>query len=293
MTSKLVDLLMVDQPRIAELVRGFSLEASSHDEKSMARVSDVIPKGSDVYLPWIPGDTYHPIADAAVRLSRSGLNPVPHIAARRLRTREELQDYLLHVSERAAVRKVLIIAGDDDRTVGPFSSSLDILETGLLERNGITHVGFGGHPEGHPRVSDAIMFPALINKLERARERGIVPYITTQFCFEPDPIVTYVRRVRSIDPDVEIRIGLAGPATFTTLTKFALRCGIGNSMRALTSRGASLTRLLTESNPGQLIGALAHIVDHTPSLRPIAYHFFPFGGIERLTLWLNEQKRTT
>jgi len=33
--------------------------------------------------------------------------------------------------------------------------------------------------------------------------------------------------------DLPVIVGLAGPATPATLTKFALRCGIGNSMRAL------------------------------------------------------------
>ncbi|NIR59867.1 MAG: 5,10-methylenetetrahydrofolate reductase, partial [Gammaproteobacteria bacterium] len=42
--------------------------------------------------------------------------------------------------------------------------SLDVLRTGLLERNGIRRIGIGGHPEGHPRIAGSRLRQALRDK---------------------------------------------------------------------------------------------------------------------------------
>jgi hypothetical protein len=67
--------------------------------------------------------------------------------------------------------------------------------------------------------------------------------VVTQFCFEPEPVVEWLQRFET-EFDAPVRIGLAGPATPATLLKFALRCGVGNSVRALQSQAARFTRLL-------------------------------------------------
>ena len=51
-------------------------------------------------------------------------------------------------------------------------------------------------------------------------------------------------------------VGLAGPATPATLMKFALRCGIGNSMRAVRSQMGRFGRLLTDTGPDEVMRGL-------------------------------------
>ena len=41
-----------------------------------------------------------------------------------------------------------------------------------------------------------------------------------------------------------IRVGLAGPAGLITLARYAVRCGIGNSLRVLTEK-PSFAKLLS------------------------------------------------
>ena len=53
-----------------------------------------------------------------------------------------------------------------------------------------------------------------------------------------------------------VTVGLAGPATPATLTKFALRCGIGNSMRALRGQIGRYGRLLVDTGPDEVMRAL-------------------------------------
>ena len=50
----------------------------------------------------------------------------------------------------AGVDEVLIIGGGVDQPVGAFDNSLQVLETGLLQKHGIRRVGVAGHPEGSP-----------------------------------------------------------------------------------------------------------------------------------------------
>jgi methylenetetrahydrofolate reductase (NADPH) len=78
-----------------------------------------------------------------------------------------------------------------------------------------------------------------------------------------------------------VHVGLAGPAKLPTLLKYAVSCGVGNSLRALR-RNTSFGKLLTESGPEPILTALAQ------ARPPIAHlHLFPFGGIKRTAEWIN------
>ena len=60
--------------------------------------------------------------------------------------------------------------------------------------------------------------------------------VVTQFCFESAPILQWIGELDNRGIDLPVIVGLAGPATPATLTKFALRCGIGNSIRAVRTQ---------------------------------------------------------
>ena len=89
----------------------------------------------------------------------------------------------------------------------------------------------------------------------RAR-RGIRVDVVTQFCFESAPILQWLGELDARGIDLPVIVGLAGPATPATLTKFALRCGIGNSMRALRGQIGRFGRLLTDAGPDDVMRGL-------------------------------------
>jgi methylenetetrahydrofolate reductase (NADPH) len=271
--------------QLRSLLTGFSIEASSGDAAIEAAAAHLAP-GSDVYVNWLPGDNHHRSVAAAATLRRNGLNPVPHVAARYLTGVTQLQDFLARLAGEAGVQQVLTIAGDRDRPFGPFESSLQVLETGLLEKYRIAKVGIAGYPEGNPRISTQALATAMAAKLARAREVGISPYIVTQFCFEAQPIIDWTRRLRAEGVSAPIHVGLAGPAGLATLMKFALRCGVGNSIRALSLRGPAIARLLTEAGPERVIEDLARAVADEPALGFARVHFFSFGGFTRTADWV-------
>lgn len=271
----------------AALLRGYSIEVAPRDAHGLAAAAEHLAPGSDVYLPWIQGQTHHCTVAAAQALRRTGLNPVPHVAARHLASFTQLADFLARLAGEAGVRQALVIGGDRDRPVGTFESALQLLETGLFARHGFARLGFACYPEGHPRVATESLDQALRAKLARAAADGLDAYLVSQFCFEAAPLLALLGRLRGEGIAAPLRVGLAGPASLTTLMKFALRCGVGNSVRALSLRGASIARLLTEADPGPVLRDIAPEAA-SESLGIEGVHFFAFGGVARTAAWAGE-----
>ena len=114
------------------------------------------------------------------------MEPVPHIVARRTESASFLDGYLARFVGEAGVTRVLVVAGDIPQGIGEFSSALQILEGGFLEKHGIRKVGVAGHPEGHKDVSDPALRDAIVRKNAYADKTGADVQIVTQFVFLPD-----------------------------------------------------------------------------------------------------------
>jgi methylenetetrahydrofolate reductase (NADPH) len=269
-----------ERRNIQAFLVGTSLELSSRDPAEIDACADLLEPGTAVYISMPPGQTYHGIVALATRLKRAGFRPVPHFAARRIASRAALDEYLARAAGEASVDSALVIAGDSDRASGPFESSLGLLETGLFQRHGITHVGVAGYPEGHPRIAASALDAALAAKKDLARRAGIDLQVVTQFCFESEPILAWAVKVKG--HGLPVRVGLSGPASLPRLLRFAMLCGIGNSVRALKARPQAITRLLVEAGPEAVVRDIAR-----PGGAPIAgVHFFCFGGLMRTARWL-------
>jgi methylenetetrahydrofolate reductase (NADPH) len=273
---------------IIGLVRGCSVESAARDAAIAETCNAALAPGTSVYMTALPGDTVAAKLRGAVQLRRAGLNPVPHVSARHLQSRAQLDELLSGLAGEAAVEELLVIGGDADRPAGPFVSSLELIQSGLFEAHGIRRVGIAGYPEGHPRIAEAVLAQARAAKIERLRQAGIAPRIVTQFCFEAAPILAWLSRFREGGGEVPVHIGLAGPASVATLLKFAVRCGIGTSLRALR-RGAFRTRLLADAGPEPIIRALA--AADVAGMGCAGLHFFTFGGIARTSLWIRAVSR--
>ena len=272
--------------RLSALLPSASVEISSHGHQ-LARLREHFAPGTEVTITFLPGDNCGANVETAAALRRAGFVPVPHIAARELASREVLNDFVARLRSEADVRRVLLIAGDVAAAKGPFRSSRDIAATGLLEAHGISRVSIAGHPEGHPYLDPAATFRGLAAWRDWAGEANIGVDIVTQFCFEAAPILHLLGELRARDIRLPVIIGLAGPATPATLTKFALRCGIGNSMRALRGQIGRYGRLLVDAGPDQVMQGLeAAPCEVTASIT--GFHLFPFGGLRKAHNWLRD-----
>jgi methylenetetrahydrofolate reductase (NADPH) len=269
---------------ITALLSSASVEVSSRGHQ-LQELRDNFQPGTDVTVTFLPGDNYRHNVDTAVALRRAGYNPVPHIAAREMATREALDDFLTRARGEADVSRILLIAGDAALARGPFRSSFDICRSGLIEARGISSVSVAGHPEGHPYLADANAFTALQAWRDWGRETKIHVDVLTQFCFESAPILRWIGELDARGIDLPVIVGLAGPATPATLMKFALRCGVGNSMRSLRGQIGRFGRLLTDTGPDDVLRGLRS-APPSATASIAGFHFFPFGGLRKTGEWL-------
>src|SRR5881227_3207045 len=111
--------------RLATLLSSASVEISSRGHQ-VAELRDHFAAGTDVTITFLPGDHYRHNVETATALRRAGFNPVPHIAAREMASREALDDFLARARDEADVSRILLIAGDVAAARGPFKSTGDV-----------------------------------------------------------------------------------------------------------------------------------------------------------------------
>jgi methylenetetrahydrofolate reductase (NADPH) len=266
-----------------------SLEVSNRRAEDVDRCLTLLRPGTRVFVAFGPKDSWSESLATATRLRQGGLNPVPHIAARGFRSLRELDGVIQRLRDEARVDTIFLIGGDLAHPTGPFSSAIDVLEMGLLAKHGMRGLGLAGYPEGHPHIADDVLSVALARKLELAAQQRLDAFVVTQFAFDAAPIAAWLRRYRELGLSAPVRIGVAGPASISTLVKFGLRCGVGASLRALTARGGSFVRLARQATPDSVLDGLAKLsaVDAAPAE---GIHFFTFGGVPRLVRWLNNRR---
>ena len=248
----------------------FSLEATRPGPAEIAALAGILKPGTPVFLTAVPTIDSGELVAAAAGLRKFGLEPVAHIAARRLASAGQLNDLLAGLRNEADMRRLLVIGGDVDSS-GPFADALAVIQKGRLREAGIEEIGIGGYPEGHPRIAAERLETALDQKIAAARAAGLGVSIVSQFSFSGEHILAWLQRLRACGITVPVKIGLAGPASVTGLLRYAKRCGVSASLRGLMSGiGASL---IGHAGPDLIIEALAAAGDLNA-----APHYFSFGG---------------
>jgi methylenetetrahydrofolate reductase (NADPH) len=265
------------------LLSSASVEISSRGHQ-LGELRDHFPAGTDVTITFLPGDNYRHNVETAANLRRAGFNAVPHVAAREMPSREALDDFLARLKGEADVTRILLIAGDVAVAKGPFKSSHDARVSGLIEARGMARVSVAGYPEGHPYLGLAATFSGLEAWRDWGKQTDLRVDVVTQFCFESAPILGFIGELDARGAGLPVIVGLAGPASLATLTKFALRCGIGNSIRSLRSQIGRFGRLLTDAGPDDVMRGLQSAPDAaTASIS--GFHLFPFGGLHKAAEW--------
>ncbi len=271
---------------IARFLRHCSLEVTPVGAKKIGNFANVLHAGTKVYITFLADSDFGDTVRTAIRLRREGMNPVPHIAARSIPSRSYLEQILKALQAEASVEEVLVIAGSINKPVGEFDSSMPLLETGLLQKYGISRIGVAGHPEGCPDISPEELKKVLLQKNAYARRHAIEMHITTQFCFAATPVIEWDRKIRQEGNELPIHIGIPGLATIKTLLGHAKACGVGPSMRVLTRQSGNMARLMTTRMPDRLVRELAVYTANNTDSGIKQCHLYPFGGLEKSVAWL-------
>ena len=266
------------------LVQDASLEISSLEMGEFAEARDFLRRGQRIYVSHLPRQTWDQTIDICARIASAGLDPIPHIPVRLLSDEADLRA-VLGAAFDAGVREPLLLAGDYAQPRGKLGNVLATLQGDALPACGFRRVSFAGHPEGHPAVAARVIQQAQVDKWRRASELGLQTTFVTQFFFAASPFTQWACELRSAGVGARLVAGLAGPAGITKLLRLARRCGVGPSLRALTSRPSAMLSLLADHDPDALVRELALDWQRFTGLFD-GIHLFSLGGFLRTASWL-------
>lgn len=286
--------LAVAQPaslraQLVRFARRASIEITPDDAALLPQLVAVLPAGTTVYVAHTPKLGLDDVVRFAVRVQQAGFKASAHIVARALRSEARLRDALRELGQ-AGCDRILLVAGDYATPAGPYSSTIEVLESGATMSAGITTVAVAGHPEGNPAISDAALWSALEAKQSFAAQTGTDVYVLTQFGFKPDAVIDWCSGLRQRGITLPVHAGLAGPTPLSKLIRYAMRCGIGASLRVLTAKSGGLMNLANmakvTATPDEMLVGLVRGMDVLPAGTLVQPHFFSFGGCVETARWL-------
>ena len=266
-----------------------SIEMGAHRPEDAVRIAELLPAGTLVYVNHLPRHSLDDTLRGLIAVRAAGLEPVPHVAARRVGSRPELQKFIERAVGEAGIEKMLVLGGDLDKPVGPYSDAASMIKDNVLTHTGIRELGLAGYPEGHARIPLGMLQQSLSDKIAITRAQGLGCYIVTQFSFAPSRVVEYCAGLARRAPDVAVYVGIAGPTNPARLLKYAQTCGVSASFRALQAAGMGAVRLFTHTDPADQLIAVASHTAGGATTNVVGIHLFSFGGIEPTAQWINRQ----
>lgn len=271
--------------RLVSFLRAASVEITPSEEKHLPALRALLPAGCAIYISHVPSATLAQVIKAALAVQAAGFQATPHLVARRINYPQTLRTALAELVAHG-VEQVLLVAGDTEHAAGEFESTLDVFDSGLIEKSGIKRIGVAGYPEGQRGIGHAMLGSALKMKQAFADRSGLPMFIVTQFGFNGNAVRDWEPELARIDVRLPILAGIAGPTPLSKLIKFAMRCGIGASLRTVM-RNLSAVSGVAElaTTPEQHLMRLMQLPGAT---RVIAPHFFCFGGVLETAQWISQ-----
>jgi methylenetetrahydrofolate reductase (NADPH) len=273
---------------IAELILNSSIEVTSLDHDKIQQAVKLLPRKTCVYLPSLPNQKLMSKLGGIATLRNAGFTPVPHIAARRLASRAELQAFLDRAVQDYGVDQVLLVGGDLPQATGPYHEAAMILKDGILADSGIRLVGLPAFPEGHPKVPATVMQAALDEKITLATTQGHDVHLITQFSFDPARVTGFCTELAARYPAIPVHVGMSGPTSPRQLLRYAKLCGVSSSLRAIGNLGFKTTKLISNTDPMIQLQEVARYHAENDNRNAAGVHVFSFGGFIDSAQWMHQ-----
>ncbi len=267
--------------------KSWSIEITPKESKTISCFSTFLDRDTKVNVTNLPKTSVTDIFATVEKLKHDGMNPVPHITARTLIDEDELAR-IVETYATLEVSEVLIIAGNKFQPAGSFSSSSDLISSGVFEHFGIINLGVAGHPEGSPDITQQQLEDAIDQKNHLAASRGLNIFLETQFCFDAQRIIDWEKAIRDRGNSLPIRVGVAGPTKLLSLINFAIKAGVGPSLKFLIKERDKLTKLVHSYDPTDLILSLAPKFSPEANTCFESIHFYAFGGFRKTAEYAQE-----
>ena len=150
------------------------LPTASTEDKVLAHV----PVDRTITVTASPSKGLDPTFDLAERLGKAGYTAVPHLAARMVSGRSELEEICARLT--AAGITTVFVPGGDAETVGTYPDALALLEDLKDLGSPFEHVGITGYPESHPSIHDDLTVQSMWDKRRYADPRRQQPHLRPQ-----------------------------------------------------------------------------------------------------------------
>ena len=245
-----------------------------------------LPHGSTVSVTASPTKGLEATVDLASRLQLAGFAVTPHLSARMVRDRAHLLDLVAALDD-AGIDRAFVVGGDE-KEPGAYADGLAMLR-GLAEiGHPFRHVGIPAYPQGHAFIPDGPLLDALRAKAEFAQ------YMTTQLCFDPGAISTWISARRAEGLTLPVHVGVPGVAEPQKLLALAARIGVADTHRFLAKNVRFVAKLVRSGGfyrPDALLEGIAPTIAD-PSADISGFHLYMFNAVEVTETWRRAKLQT-
>ncbi len=249
-----------------------------------AKVLDAVPPTTAVTITASPSRGLEQTLATAERLAAQGYAVVPHLAARMVTGRPELEEIVARLRE-AGITSVFVPGGDAE-AVGDYPDALALLEDLTALGSPFEHVGVTGYPESHPTIHDDLTVQSLWDKRRHAT------HVVSNLTFDADTVKDWLHRLRLRGVTLPLMLGLPGPVDRAKLIGMATKIGVGESTRFLAKQKGLMTRLVA---PGGFTGE-SFLTRCAPTLgdpeaRVAGLHVYTFNQVAETEAWRQDWLR--
>jgi methylenetetrahydrofolate reductase (NADPH) len=238
-----------------------------------------LPAGATVSVTASPTKGVEATVALCEQLQAAGFRAVPHLSARMIRDRPHLADLIAWL-EGAGVDRAFVVGGDA-KEAGAFDDGLALLR-GMHEiGHPLSEIGIPGYPQGHPFIADRPLLDSLHAKA------AFASYVTTQLCFDPGAIATWIAARRAEGLELPVHVGVPGVADPQKLLAIAARIGVADTHRFLVKNVRFVARLVRSGGfyrPDALLEGIApHAAD--PAAAIVDFHLYTFNAVDATERW--------
>jgi methylenetetrahydrofolate reductase (NADPH) len=239
----------------------------------------LLPVGATISVTASPTKGLEATVTLAGQLRANGFVVVPHLSARMVHDREHLCD-LVDALRDGGVDRAFVVGGDE-KEPGAYPDGLALLR-GLAEvGHPFREIGIPSYPQGHAFIPDGPLLDALRAKAEFAT------YMTTQLCFDPNAISSWLAERRAAGLTLPVHIGVPGLAEPQKLLALAARIGVADTHRFLAKNVRFVARLVRSGGfyrPDALLEGIASTLAD-PVANVTGFHLYLFNAVEATEGW--------
>ena len=238
-----------------------------------------LPEGATVSVTASPAKGIEATVALCEQLQDLGFRAVPHLSARMVRDRAHLRELIAWL-EGAGVDRAFVVGGDA-KEPGDFPDGLSLLREMAEIGHPLSEIGIPCYPQGHAFIADGPLLDAL-----RAKA-AFASYMTTQLCFDPVAIRSWLAERRAEGLALPVHVGLPGVAEPQRLLAISARIGVADTHRFLVKNTQFIARLIRSGGfyrPDGLLEGLAPVIAD-PASGIVDLHLYTFNAVDVTERW--------